>query len=416
VRRLLSLLVREPLRELWAPPASRVPALDFLRSLAVLFVILTHLSAAYLQAGGANNLVHALPFVRSGWVGVDLFFVLSGFLIGRQLWREFLRTRTIDLKAFLLRRGLRIWPLYYGFLVFALFVLGRGSFPFGKWWSDAVFVTNYLNQGVVMGSWSLCTEEQFYLLAPLFILAGAWCLRVRSVAGFRKYLVALLVLLPLVRAVRWWTLTGDLFRHDAQQYRVFYQALHYHADALVMGLLLANWDVAGAGKRRPGFWSSGWAPVLGLAVCVALHRIQHEVLNFTGVPLFFCAVVWFLTSARRTWLSFLDSRAFYLLSRLSFGMYLNHCYLHEAVAGLTLRYLPGASACPALHFLASAAVLTVLSALAAAVTFCLIEYPFLKLRGKPTALGKEKAADGGLGDKLRVPARRPPRRAAVAVG
>jgi peptidoglycan/LPS O-acetylase OafA/YrhL len=366
--------------ELARPPKSQLPALDFLRSLAVLLVIATHLSAAYLHAGGPSSVFSALPFVRSGWVGVDLFFVLSGFPIGRQLWRELHRSQTINVPAFFLRRGLRIWPLYVFFLVFVLVVLGRGQFPSGKWWSDAVFLTNYVNQGVVMGSWSLCTEEQFYLLAPLLVLLGARYFGAQSVLAYRRYLYGLLVLLPVVRAVRWWTLTGGFFGHDPEAFQVLYQPLHYHADGLIVGLLLANYDVARGANSTRGFWTSGWWLAVAMGCFLVCSSVQREILGFTGIAILFGAAVRFLLSARRRWLGWLDSWVFYVLSRLSFGMYLNHEYLHEPIAALTLKYVPGASLCPSLHTIATVALLVALSAALALVTFCLIECPFLRLR------------------------------------
>lgn len=120
------------------PPRSTIPALDVLRSCAMLLVIFGHLSGEYAVHGGENHF-SKLPFIRNGWISVDLFFVLSGFLIGKQLWKELQATRTINLGRFLLRRGFWIWPLYFGFFVFAMAVLKRGDFPLGSEWTDMVF-------------------------------------------------------------------------------------------------------------------------------------------------------------------------------------------------------------------------------------------------------------------------------------
>jgi peptidoglycan/LPS O-acetylase OafA/YrhL len=232
---------RAALRELWQRPRGQIPALDAMRTFAVLFVIAHNFTNSYLEQGGTENVFSRLPFVRGGWIGVDLFFVLSGYLIGKQLWRELLQTQTINVSRFILRRGLRIWPLYFFFLFFVVAFLGRGSFPFGRWWTDAVFLTNYVNQGVVMGSWSLCTEEQFYVFAPMLLLLGAQ--RSGPIARYRRYLWALLVLLPMARAATWWWFTGGLASHDPQLFiRVLYEPIHTHSDGLVMGLLLANFE------------------------------------------------------------------------------------------------------------------------------------------------------------------------------
>src|SRR5262245_20703739 len=108
-------LVLEPLHELNHPPRNAVPALDALRTCAVLFVVVGHAAAAYTSSAGRENAFAHLPWVRNGWIGVDLFFVLSGYLIGNQLWKELLSTHGIDFPRFFLRRSFRIWPLYYFF-------------------------------------------------------------------------------------------------------------------------------------------------------------------------------------------------------------------------------------------------------------------------------------------------------------
>ena len=98
--------------ELLHPPASQIPFLDGLRSIAILLVISDHLSAKFVAAYGPN-LYSRLPFVANGWIGVDLFFVLSGFFIGGQLWKERRDSGSVAVGRFILRRGFRIWPLYF---------------------------------------------------------------------------------------------------------------------------------------------------------------------------------------------------------------------------------------------------------------------------------------------------------------
>ena len=96
------------LRDLWTVPTNQVPALDALRALAIVMVITGH----FPDLGAAQFPRYARffenPIFSFGWTGVDLFFVLSGYLIGRQLWRERQRTGSIQVGRFLLRRGMRI--------------------------------------------------------------------------------------------------------------------------------------------------------------------------------------------------------------------------------------------------------------------------------------------------------------------
>ena len=154
--------------QLLHPPSGQIPFLDGLRTIAILLVVNHHFSARFAEVHG-DNFYSRLPFVINGWSGVDLFFVLSGFFIGGQLWKELLKDGTISIRRFILRRGLRIWPLFF-FIYLCVFVLywpDAATKQYG--WSDLVFLTNYFNHGIVGGGWSLCTEEQFYLVCRLLL-------------------------------------------------------------------------------------------------------------------------------------------------------------------------------------------------------------------------------------------------------
>jgi peptidoglycan/LPS O-acetylase OafA/YrhL len=109
--------------------------------------------------------------------------------------------------------------------------------------------------------------------------------------------------------------------------------------------------------------------------------VQREIFDITGVTLLFGAIMWFLLARPMAkWLAPLRLWPFYLLSRLSFGMYLNHEYMHDWVANLALKYVPLADRAPAMNNIAAVAMLTLLSAAVAVLTFCAVEYPFLRLR------------------------------------
>src|SRR5262245_29731984 len=145
-----------PPQSLTTPLLGYRPSLDGLRAVAVLAVISWH---------------YVLPGVKGGFLGVDLFFVLSGFLITRLLVEEWELTRGIHLGRFYLRRVLRLFP--------ALFLLLLAMLPFvPRLWTvySLLYVTNWgilagkLNSCAIMQLWSLSVEEQFYLLwPPLFL-------------------------------------------------------------------------------------------------------------------------------------------------------------------------------------------------------------------------------------------------------
>lgn len=364
------------IEELANPKERRNPYLDGLRTIAVLLVINGHLAESFSDAYGANA-YSRFTLTSNGWIGVDLFFVLSGFFIGSQLWRELEKTETISFPRFVVRRGLRIWPLY--FFVFAGVTVLLPSLAAAKQhgWTDVVFLTNYLPHGIVLGGWSLCTEEQFYLLAPAaLLLIGR-----RSARAWRWGLCLLLLAELCVRALTYYVAAGHHFGRSPAAFNVVYYPFHTHCDGLIAGLLIANLATLGQPKvKRP------WIFVIAGAVfLVAVRRLQPEVLDFTGLAVFFGALVWWGTQRQ---LRLFDSRVFYWISRLSFGMYLLHPYLigwfvRHVAPPLTARV--GAFASTAL----SALLLAIVAALVSVVTFCLVEHPFLVLRD---AVLRRKAA------------------------
>src|SRR5215469_7294033 len=133
--------------------------LDILRCIAVIVVILHHSAESTF-------------FTRTGWVGVDLFFVLSGFLISGLLFSEYKRRRLISFKRFFIRRGLKIYPAFYVFLLLTGIteIMVFHSHPTGRQYlHEILFVMNY-ERGVWDHTWSLAVEEHFYVFLPVFLM------------------------------------------------------------------------------------------------------------------------------------------------------------------------------------------------------------------------------------------------------
>ncbi len=184
-----------------SPPARFYhPELDVLRFFAFALVFVAHAfqrmspNDLYSRIGLAPVYMRPISgVIHRGGFGVDLFFVLSAFLITELLLRERRRRGTIDVRSFWIRRILRIWPLYFAFLTFAIIVvpplLGQ-MIPFWHRIAFFTFVGNYVLAArpevsqVVSILWSVSVEEQFYLLWPLvvffffkrlrLIAAGLW--------------------------------------------------------------------------------------------------------------------------------------------------------------------------------------------------------------------------------------------------
>jgi peptidoglycan/LPS O-acetylase OafA/YrhL len=114
-------------------------------------------------------------WTRIGWCGVDLFFVISGFLISGLLFQEYKRFGNIHLRTFWLRRGLKIYPAFYVYtLVLTLILVSKlpglpGTVPLRPLLMDVTFLSSYF-QGLSGHTWSLAVEEHFYLLLPVFLM------------------------------------------------------------------------------------------------------------------------------------------------------------------------------------------------------------------------------------------------------
>jgi peptidoglycan/LPS O-acetylase OafA/YrhL len=213
-------------------PTSRLAGLDTLRALAISLVFMSHYGAF---VSGTRTFGWAGDI---GWVGVDLFFVLSGYLIANQLFSGIARGAAVSPLRFYARRALRTLPLFW--LVLAAFLLwpealgGRTPPPA---WRFLTFTQNLgLHAGTAFShAWSLCVEEQFYLVLPLVLLAGAGLGR-----GRRSGWLALGALLALgvgARVVRWQAVGAA--GHEQDYMREIYYATACRFDEFLPGVAIA---------------------------------------------------------------------------------------------------------------------------------------------------------------------------------
>lgn len=215
--------------------------LDALRAAAILGVLASHtLILAPLKIGVALSWI--------GQFGVDLFFVLSGWLIGGLFWRELRERGQVDVGRFVLRRVLRTAPPYYVILPFAwsaAHFFSPAAPPFD--WHFLVFLQNYLPKIPFFSiSWSLCVEEHFYLVFPMSLMLLA-----RLGAPLKLVLWTLLIFSPLCRTFLETTATVDEF--DATVL-----GTHLRLDGLAVGILLSyihtfdmnQWQVVRRWSRR----------------------------------------------------------------------------------------------------------------------------------------------------------------------
>src|ERR1700730_3386303 len=252
----------------------RQPGLDLLRALAIIVVVIYHAGIMGFPLPGR---VH-----RFGWIGVDLFFVLSGYLIGGQLLAPVARGQGIRLGRFFARRALRILPAYLVVLSIYFLLPSWREYPemFPLW----KFLLSVQNIGLRGGTafshaWSLAVEDQFYLLLPLVLLL---------VIRWRRAAVIIPCVIVLSGFALRWFLAFQNLGETGVNFRGYQTWIYYptwtRLDPLVFGVALAAIE-----KFRPQWWRRLmdlavwlWLPALGL-IAFALWLGEGEYLEFATV-------------------------------------------------------------------------------------------------------------------------------------
>jgi peptidoglycan/LPS O-acetylase OafA/YrhL len=371
-----------PAPRVGAAPGATIPALDGLRGLAIAGVLACHFSNAW---PGHAPLDRALAVgLGLGWAGVDLFFVLSGFLITgilldglheRGWWRRFL-----------VRRSLRIFPVYYLALgLFGLFGPALGlidPWTFGRWgWWYWTYLGNwaFAAQQVIpplSHFWSLAVEEQFYLVWPLLVLVA----RRRLAAVCAALVLAGPALRAAIALGTSWPV-GSAFRVTPGR-----------VDALAAGALLAALVRSERGRtalRQTWPFAAG----LGAALFVALgwpsgfdmHVATLEVWSQSALVLAFGGLLAgaVTAGAGRAWPRALSTAPLRALGRISYGLYVWHYFIHSG-ALRALRAHPAGAALLATRagYAAYALAGSAASVGVAALSYQLVERRFLALKDR----------------------------------
>jgi peptidoglycan/LPS O-acetylase OafA/YrhL len=323
--------------------------LDVLRGVAVLMVLVYH--NYLIRLGYAQPPAYLNFFAR----GVDLFFVLSGFLISGLLFSEFKERRSIDCWRFWIRRGLKIYPAFY-----ALMLVG---FPLILWnhlspkvfWDEIFFLQSY-RPHYWPHTWSLAVEEHFYVALPLLLLLLLKILP-KSDNPFRIIPVISIVLSIVCLLLR---LRALLVGGGIEQY-VF--PTHLRIDALFAGVTLGyfyHFDKSFTDGKR---W---WVLACGLLLCFGCALVPYFFQLTFAYPAFAMVLAWALNQPQ-TWFRYLSPVAW--IGRYSYSIYLWHVIAFV----LMQKYLPlnGWLA----TYLVSSIVLGVILAKA-------VEMPFLRRREK----------------------------------
>lgn len=347
------------------------PELDCLRFFAFASVFFYHATEIFrFNLGRFQNFAYVL--FSTGCFGVDLFFCLSAFLITTILLQEKEATGQVRIRAFWIRRILRIWPLYYVFLIFSLFVIPKIiddeiplyhaiplCFFFENW---AVVLFGFL-QSCAGPLWSISIEEQFYLIWPI------------AIKKFRNLLIPGLVLIAMANVFR--------FTHAPSPFFVLWCNSLTYLDTIGAGIVLATLF-----QQNKIHFSNRTRILITIIAASALPAYFFSVGDdkfFDGkdiMPYSIAATVCPMLLAGIYRQTFLSNNSLLIkttsyLGKISYGLYVFHAFSIYFVGKHLPRVSPNLQT--SVFGIIAAAIMTLLLAIA---SYHLLETPFLRLKRK----------------------------------
>lgn len=358
--------------------------LDALRFLAALSVFVFHFSrdinGFYPSLQNHQWFDIYMVFANKGHLGVNFFFVLSGFLITYLILHEVKYKGFFSLKKFLIRRTLRIWPLYFivviiGFIIFPLTL--KGFETSHDPWMYVAFLANFdqITHGAsdphnfLTAPWSIAVEEQFYLFwgVFLFIFIGF--------KGFRMWFPLLMLTIVSLSFRTKWAFSEE---------HLYYHTLAVCQD-IVTGAFI-GWSLFNGRrwlekiKKLKKSWIVGFY-LLGLGICVAKNKIfvgDLVVLERLVLSVFFAFIILDQIRGQNSFFKFGKIKSFTKLGRRSYGIYMYHLIVMFLLVKLIVNLdLNGYYLIP-IYFVSSLIITLLISHL----SFKFIEKPFLKMKPK----------------------------------
>ena len=386
-------------RALWEYGDDQIKSVDGLRALSFIWIFIFHVFYVYqffvrpeLKSSFISQTDH-LFFAWRGTLGVDTFFVISGFLIARILIKEFNLTKTIDLQRFYLRRFLRLMPVYY--FSIAVVLIGYDpkistGFAYNAQhvWTNLVYVNNFLpyEDQFMLWTWSLAIEEQFYILfaliAPFFF------------AHFRKGLLLLSALLMASFGIRW-VLLGDvssvlinplLLDTELPYFDSIYDKLYGRFGAILAGILVAMVTTRFPGKvlTASQLHILQIGSVVGIIVLIFYNPESIPtwyMVSFRNVFSILIALVLYtqlnLSQSRTRFFSVLRLRIFKPIAHLSYSGYIWHPICISVIYAFMLN--PDQLA-DNLDLFSPAIVAFITTMAVSTITYLFIERPFMNMR------------------------------------
>jgi len=369
-------------------PRFYLKQLDGMRFYAFLLVFIHH-TKSYGVYPVFNWLINALH--GYGWMGVDLFFVLSAFLITRLLLMEYEYKGTISIKSFIIRRCLRIWPLYFLMLLFGFFIMTRLDMSVGasliptfslvpdtsytwemfrKYFGYYAFFVGNISHAFfgapIIGvglMWSISIEEQFYILWPILL---------RKLAHSRRKIVI------FAASGIFFSILMRYLLYDKTSHPMIWALTITRLDPIMMGVLLALFC-------NDKYLKLKTAVALGLLYLVTISPgIAPQTYHVTWVYLAVAAACYLLVnvvveSKSKVLDFFCANDVVVYLGKISYGLYLTHQTISILLRSIILPRIEGPKGW--LLFASSSFILTVVISM---LLYHLFERTFLRLKGRYT--------------------------------
>jgi peptidoglycan/LPS O-acetylase OafA/YrhL len=308
---------------------------------------------------------------QGGWIGVDLFFVLSGYLVSNLIFRELTKTGGFNAKRFLIRRGLKIYPAFYFFLAFTIasqIVFNRPIETIGIW-GEITYLQNYIGR-LWPHTWSLAVEEHFYILLTIVCV---YTIKVRKFKIFKTLLLFLLIA-PLGSRIVIYYQQGFI-SYDQLMYPT-----HLRIDSLTFGVLLSYLKIYENQRFKViKHWAShpiSFVVAVGVISLNFIIPIQHPYISTVGFSInylmFGLLLIWSINNEELYYPEWIVKIGYY-----SYSIYLWHFLFRDWPMLFTQNML--SVDLP----VSVASIIYMLGGIFSGIFFAkLIEIPILNLRNK----------------------------------
>lgn len=362
-------------------PTAKLFGLDHLRTLAIVLVFLFHFGRIFPHPEWTNTIS------KFGWTGVDLFFVLSGYLIASQLFLRIAQGKGISIKSFFLKRFFRIIPAYLVVVaIYFFFPYTHERESLAPLWKHLTFTQNLgldlRTQGTFSHAWSLCIEEQFYLVLPISLLLLV------NLKVFKKGIWILISLFIFGFAIRYYSYQTFVLpnMNNEDVWAIWYKHIYYptycRLDGLLIGISIAALFEFKKSIKDKVTKYGNWFLFLSFVIltfayflCLDEESIQASVFGFPLVSIGYGLMVLGAISPT-SFLYKLKSNITTYIASLSYAIYLIHkIIIHISQNIFSLFNIEKES-----NLMFFICIFTTL--IGAILINSIIEKPFLKIRDK----------------------------------